>query len=183
MAEVSTCDFDAFLDDDECDVGVGPRVDMSDAAFVADIVKLDGYFVRFVGNGEFRLRVDDASDLAGDGLAGNGTSNFAGLAEFDGIVIGLSRGEIDDAVLLEMVVLDVEFFSCGCGCCCCCCCCGCKVNGSDCDIGDGVIFKPGGKLNCSCNERISNLSSLLVSFELFSFSESLMTTVASSAPE
>lgn len=49
-----------------------------------------------LGAGEFLVRVDDVSDLTGDGLARTGISNLAGLAEFDGIVIGLSRGEDDD---------------------------------------------------------------------------------------
>lgn len=46
-----------------------------------------------LGAGELRVRVDDVSDLTGDGLA---RTNFAGLAELDGIVMGLSRGEDDD---------------------------------------------------------------------------------------
>lgn len=49
-----------------------------------------------LGAGELRVFVDDVSDLAGDGLARIGTSNLAGLAEFDGIVMGLSRGDDDD---------------------------------------------------------------------------------------
>lgn len=52
-----------------------------------------------LGAGELRVRVDDVSDLAGDGLARMGISNLsnlAGLAEFDGIVMGLSsRGELE----------------------------------------------------------------------------------------
>lgn len=59
------------------------------------------------GAGELRVRVDEVSDFAGDGLARIGTSNLAGLAELDGIVMGLSLGEDDDVwtlVLLDMLV-------------------------------------------------------------------------------
>jgi hypothetical protein len=57
-----------------------------------------------LGAGEFllRLRTDDVSDLAGDGLARTGISNLAGLAELEGIVIGLSLGE-------EVLVVVTEF--------------------------------------------------------------------------
>lgn len=48
-----------------------------------------------LGAGELRVRLrhEEVSDLAGEGLALTGISNLAGLAEFDGMVIGLSRGD------------------------------------------------------------------------------------------
>ena len=82
------------------------------------------------GMGEFRARTDDVSDLAGDGLARTGISNLAGLVAVDGIVAGLSRGEDDAFVDVE---LGFTFtLVCGIG---------------DEDIGDGVIFNPDGWLN------------------------------------
>ena len=56
-----------------------------------------------LGAGEFRVRVDDVSDLAGDGLARIGTSNLAGLAELDGIVIGLPSSLGDDERTLALL--------------------------------------------------------------------------------
>lgn len=48
-----------------------------------------------LGAGELRVRLrhEEVSDLAGEGLALTGISNFAGLAEFDGMVMGLSLGD------------------------------------------------------------------------------------------
>lgn len=159
------------------------------------------------------MRDDDVvvSDLAGDGLARMGTSNLAGLAEFEGIVMGLSRG--DDEAVCTLLLLDILLAAataavragfvlktlkknqfnivfvkfehtskpivrtypvnngadpaatgktpvvpdadapaaapvCSSG------------NGSD-AIGDGFMFKPDGKLSCSCKLRTSSLSSLL----------------------
>uniref|UniRef100_A0A1A9VTV1 Uncharacterized protein n=1 Tax=Glossina austeni TaxID=7395 RepID=A0A1A9VTV1_GLOAU len=50
-----------------------------------------------LGAGELRVLelCDDVSDLAGDGEALTGSSNLAGDAEFEGIVIGLSRGDAE----------------------------------------------------------------------------------------
>lgn len=62
-----------------------------------------------LGAGEFRVRdvCDDVSDFAGDGDARTGTSNLAGLAELEGIVMGLSRGDCagkeDDAFMPRFV--------------------------------------------------------------------------------
>lgn len=161
------------------------------------------------------MRDDDVvvSDLAGDGLARMGTSNLAGLAEFEGIVMGLSRG--DDEAVCTLLLLDIllaaataavraGFVLKSCR----------KIqfnmifvlakldhtskpivrtypvnNGADpaatgktpvvpdadapaaapvCSsgkgsdaIGDGFMFKPDGKLSCSCKLRTSSLSSLL----------------------
>lgn len=105
------------------------------------------------GAGELRVRVDEVSDLAGDGLARIGTSNLAGLAELDGIVMGLSLGEEDDVwtlVLLDMLVAGPV---------------GWRI--AD-EIGDGFMLRPDGRLSCSCKLRISNLSSLLCSAGDFS---------------
>lgn len=85
-----------------------------------------------------RFRDDDASDLAGDGVAGGRMSNFvAGLAEFDGVDMGLSRGETNDTCAFVTVLgLDDVPLAGFCN------------NGID-DIGDGFIFKPDGSFNCS----------------------------------
>ena len=55
---------------------------------ISEMLNLPG-----LGAGELRVRDDEVSDLAGEGDALTGSSNLAGLAEFEGIVIGLSRGE------------------------------------------------------------------------------------------
>lgn len=48
-----------------------------------------------LGAGELRVRLrhEEVSDLAGEGLARTGISNLAGLAELEGMVIGLSLGD------------------------------------------------------------------------------------------
>lgn len=95
--------------------------------------------LEFGGNGELRFRVDE-SDLAGDGVAGGRISNFvAGLADFDGCRLGLSRGETIGTGLFAAaatLVLEVPFVGCS------------SAAGID-EIGDGVIFNPHGNFNCS----------------------------------
>lgn len=97
-----------------------------------------------LGAGEFlvRLRHDEVSDLAGDGLARTGISNLAGLAEFDGIVIGLSRGDdvlvfIEPWLLMLPVLALFELFW-------------LRLVGittNELDNGDGVMFNPDGRFS------------------------------------
>lgn len=97
-----------------------------------------------LGAGEFlvRLRHDEVSDLAGDGLARTGISNFAGLAEFDGMVMGLSLGDdvlvVKDPWLLMLLLLALlELFW-------------LRLVGnttSELESGDGVMFNPDGRFS------------------------------------
>lgn len=106
------------------------------------VLTYDGYLVVLAGIGEFLLRVMEMSDLAGDGVGGGCCISIfvAGLAELDGIVTGLSRGETSGSAAC---LVDVCVF--------------CSIGIVD--IGDGVIFKPDGSFNCSCSDRIRSFSS------------------------
>lgn len=90
-----------------------------------------------LGAGELRVLLEEVSDLAGEGLARTGTSNLAGLAEFDGIVIGLSRGEevaVATLFIAEALVALPAAFP--------------KGEQSL----EGFMFSPEGRHNCSCKD-------------------------------
>ena len=81
-----------------------PILAISEFKFEAFASLSDNFPGLGAGEFRFRLRTDDVSDLAGEGLALMGISNLAGLAEFDGIVIGLSLGEDVFVVVTELAL-------------------------------------------------------------------------------